>query len=120
MNRKICTMLASLSVLLFLIVADISVAYAALEHNMESAENSEDNFYLDGVQRGYLKTLSNDPVLPYPVSNDGFQRQRKSNKKQCHILVQKTEMQEGQCTKLADNTPACHNEHFLAINYNEC
>ncbi|GBM80388.1 hypothetical protein AVEN_77639-1 [Araneus ventricosus] len=84
------------------------------------SQNSEASFYQDGVQRGYLKKLSDNQVLPYPVSKGSFQRQRKSEKNQCHILVQKTEMQEGQCTKLADNTPACHNEHFLAINYNEC
>ncbi|CAL1283548.1 unnamed protein product [Larinioides sclopetarius] len=123
MHLKICTMLASFFVLLFLIVADIPAAYTALSHsNMESTKNSEAKFYMDGVQRGYLKKLNDDKMLPFPVSKGGFQRQRKSENRKCYIVIEKTvtEMQEGQCIKLADNTPACHNEHYIAINNNDC
>ncbi|GBO42454.1 hypothetical protein AVEN_246058-1, partial [Araneus ventricosus] len=39
MHLSICTMIASLSVILFLIVAEIPAAYTALDHNsMDSAE----------------------------------------------------------------------------------
>ncbi|GBM80386.1 hypothetical protein AVEN_77638-1 [Araneus ventricosus] len=42
MYLRICTILGSLSVVLFLIVADIPAAYTALDHNsMESAERGD-------------------------------------------------------------------------------
>ncbi|GIY68195.1 hypothetical protein CDAR_255831 [Caerostris darwini] len=63
---------------------------------------------------------SGDVLLTFPPSEELFRRRRKSGPKTCRIIVQKTEMQEGTCTRLADNTPACNNEHYLAINYNEC
>ncbi|GBM55503.1 hypothetical protein AVEN_150195-1, partial [Araneus ventricosus] len=63
--------------------------------------NSEAKFYQDGVQRGYLKKLSDDQVLPYPVSKGSFQRQRKSEKKQCYILIEKVKTLKAYITRRA-------------------
>ncbi|GFR12676.1 uncharacterized protein TNCT_366901 [Trichonephila clavata] len=80
---------------------------------------SENEFEIDTLQQEYLKYLNENEELIFP-SESTFRRARKLEKKQCHITVQKTDVLKGTCTKLADNTPACHNSQYLAINFNEC
>ncbi|KAF8778297.1 uncharacterized protein LOC129975054 [Argiope bruennichi] len=109
------------SVLLLLIVASIpAVITAVYQNGIGTGKNSEANFYLDGMQQGYIEKFNDVQVVPFLVSKDGFQLRKRAEKKQCHILVQKTELQQGTCTTLANHTPACHNDQYLAINLNEC
>ncbi|KAF8778298.1 hypothetical protein HNY73_015032 [Argiope bruennichi] len=119
-----CTMPVGFYMLLFLIVASIPAVYTAhaisVENDMDTGENSEASFHLDGMHPGNVNKLNEPHVVPSLVPEVGLERQKRADKKQCHILVQRSEMQEGTCTTLADSTPACHNEQYLAINFNEC
>ncbi|KFM65433.1 hypothetical protein X975_24043, partial [Stegodyphus mimosarum] len=39
---------------------------------------------------------------------------------ECHIHVQVTETYGRRCIRLRNSTPACQNDKYVAINYNEC
>ncbi|GFU35658.1 uncharacterized protein NPIL_369761 [Nephila pilipes] len=89
------------------------------EEGQEQMFSSEDKFTQEAMQQSLRRNLDENGVFPSALKGT-FHRIRKSEKKECHILIQKTDVHKGSCTKLADNTPACHNDQYLAINYNEC
>ncbi|KAG8194439.1 hypothetical protein JTE90_011048 [Oedothorax gibbosus] len=95
-------------------VADFTVnSGEKMEKQERELSNGESNELTQHYNKGMVG-------IALPADTGVFERFRKSTNKKCNILVQTTETQNGRCIRLADNTPACHNDQYLAVNPNDC
>ncbi|XP_035228364.1 uncharacterized protein LOC118200514 [Stegodyphus dumicola] len=81
-----------------------------------------DNLDLSKLANGDMdKAVLRSGNVPFGISSILRRNGRSVEEKaECRIHVQVTETYEGRCIRLRNSTPACQNDKYVAINYNEC
>ncbi|XP_035217118.1 uncharacterized protein LOC118190509 [Stegodyphus dumicola] len=82
----------------------------------------EENLDISKLASGDIdKVVLRSENLPFKMSGILRRNGRSGEEKaQCHIHVQVTETYKGNCIRLRNSTPACHNDKYVSINYDEC
>ncbi|KFM82387.1 hypothetical protein X975_21851, partial [Stegodyphus mimosarum] len=83
---------------------------------------TEENLDISKLASGDIdKAVLRSENIPFRMSDILRRNGRSLDKKaECHIHVQVTETYKGQCIRLRNRTPACQNDKYVVVNYNEC